>query len=385
METRQLITVLDFKDTLNSVLLPLSLNVDEVYYIYHHDMSREFIDDVRDVVLRYKNIKVHFLCVQDDRKEIIEILHRHKDIIVDIGGEKYLSLILFDFAISRGNDIIYYDNEESVIKTYRKHEVLVKDVFKLSIDDVIQLGGGTITQQMHESVRPDDEETIRILNECIESSVHNYSRFTGFVQKVNSLIAKKSLYEGNSYILDEKEALILSSDENYRKYYEIGALELVSKRLMFKTRALAKMFTVSGSFLENYLKLKLKKSGYFDDVKMSCVIDFSNGIRKYPITCEIDCLVIKDNHLLFISCKSNKVDTGDLNEIKVHNVMFGNDLSNPVMCTLDDLDIKNPSVYGKAKELGVAIVDKTDFMRDEVALRFKEIIEGTFNYEIIRE
>ena len=83
---------------------------------------------------------------------------------------------------------------------------------------------------------------------------------------------------------------------------------------------------------------------------MSCVIDFSGQSRRYPVICEIDCLVIRDNHVLFTSCKSNKVAADDLNEIKVHNVIFGNTLSSPVMCTLEDLDQKSPSVYSKARE-----------------------------------
>ena len=91
MTKKQLITVLDIKDTLNSVLLPLSLDIDEVYYIYHHTMSQAYIEAVREVIHRYKETKLHFICLVDDYREINEILHRHKDIIVDIGGEKYLS------------------------------------------------------------------------------------------------------------------------------------------------------------------------------------------------------------------------------------------------------------------------------------------------------
>ena len=281
--------------------------------------------------------------------------------------------------------IIYYDNEENKIKSYRDHKIIVENTFKLSIDDVINLGGGKITQRMHEAISLDDEETVNVINRCIDESVNNYSRFTGFVQKINSYIAKKPLHSGRIVTLDEREIRQILSDDNYYKYNELGLLEIKDNNIIFPNKSIAKMMTITGSFLENYLSLKLLKSGYFDDVKMSCVIDFNGSMRKYPITCEIDCLVIKDNHLLFVSCKSNKVDTSALNEIKVHNTMFGNELSNPVLCTLDDLDIKNPSVYGKARELGVAIVDKTDFNNDEVPLRFKEIIDGTFIYTVIEE
>ena len=61
--------------------------------------------------------------------------------------------------------------------------------------------------------------------------------------------------------------------------------------------------------------------------------------------------------------------------------MFGNKLSNPVLCTLDDINTKSPSVYGKAKELGVAIIDKTAFENHNIAEEFKEIIEEVYEYE----
>ena len=87
------------------------------------------------------------------------------------------------------------------------------------------------------------------------------------------------------------------------------------------------MISVAGAFLENYLYLKLDESGLFDDIKMSAVIDFSDDKYAYPVRCEIDCLIIKDNRLLFVSCKSSKADATTLNEIYVHNHRFGNALS----------------------------------------------------------
>ena len=384
MEYSKLLTVLEIRDLLNNIIIPLTLNVDEVFYIYHHDFNQEIIKNIDSIIKKYKKIKTHFICLKNDDEEIDEILNNNEDIVIDIGGEKYLSLVLFDKAISRENLIIYYDNEENTIKSYNDHLVLYKDVFKFDIEDMMKLGGGKIIEYLHDPVSKDDELTINILNKTIEASINSYQAFTSFVQKVNSLIDKKNKNNKCIYNIKNNDSEKILTDEQYHKYRDLGLLKIEDNKVIFPSEKIAKLFEVSGAFLENYLYLKLTDSAYFDEVKMSTVVDFSGKIRRYPIVCEIDCLVIKDNHLLFVSCKSNKVDTDALNEIKVHNEMFGNLLSDAVLCTLDDLNIKSPSVYGKARELGVKIVDNTDFENDMVAEKFKSIIDDSYNYERLR-
>ena len=116
---------------------------------------------------------------------------------------------------------------------------------------------------------------------------------------------------------------------------------------------------------------------------MSNTIEFSRAQWRYPVTCEIDCLVLKNNELLFISIKSNKVDKDALNEIKVHNVMFGNSQSKAVICSNNDLSQEKPSVYAKAEELKVYVIDNTSFKKDRLAQDILSIIDQSYQYERI--
>jgi hypothetical protein len=108
---------------------------------------------------------------------------------------------------------------------------------------------------------------------------------------------------------------------------------------------------------------------------MSAVIDFRSRGDFYPVSCEIDLITIKNNRLLFISCKSNKVDTEAINEIKVHNLSFGNTISKSAICTIEDLNINNPAIYKKAEEHEVAIVDYTSF-KNKIKNKGVGLIEG---------
>ena len=380
MAFSKLIAVFDKDDLFNNAVAALSMDAEEVFFIHHHEVEEKHTDHLTRVIHSHKDITLHYIEIKDDDKDIDAILDANPGIVIDVGGEKYLSLVLFHKVLTKDNPIIYYDDEENRIKFYRNHTTLIRHVYPLSIRDLLALQGGEIREYLHKPVDKKDESTRKLIEKAVEASIGSYSRFTSFVSKVNSVMAKKKAY-GVNYALTNDEAVRIRADEAYCRYEELGLLKVEKNRLSFPSKKIASLFEVSGAFLENYLYMKLTDSGYFDDVMMSVVIDFSGDIKRYPVVCEIDCLVLRDNHLLFVSCKSNKVDTNDLNEIKVHNTMFGNDLSDPVLCTLDDIDVKSPSIYSKGRELSVAIIDHTSFEEGRLAEAFLAVLEDRYTYE----
>ena len=183
----------------------------------------------------------------------------------------------------------------------------------------------------------------------------------------------------NTFYLDEEKRRNILTDVSYRKICDLFMIEEDS--IIFKNSRLRNLIGVSGAILENYIYIKLSESGCFDDVKMSVVIDFADEKYSHPVRCEVDCLVIKDNHLLFVSCKSTKVDTTALNEIYVHNSKFGNCLSNAAICVCEELDRKYPSFYAKGQELGIYLIDRSSFKKNEIAEAFRSIFDGTYKYD----
>ena len=111
----RLVTVYDDKEPLNNVISALTLDVDEVIYVYHHEVSRNRFKNIQSVLRRYKNIRTQFVQLKDDKQEIQKLISE-KDTIADVGGAKYLSLLLFELATGNGNMIVYYDDEDNVIK-----------------------------------------------------------------------------------------------------------------------------------------------------------------------------------------------------------------------------------------------------------------------------
>ena len=235
---------------------------------------------------------------------------------------------------------------------------------------------------MHKPVDLNDKDTVNAIVNVVEATMSNYSKFIEYVNRVNTCVIHKTFKNNSCYISNDIKNLIV-----HNKMYEIvskaGLLEVKDNFLTFMNSTIQKMFTSSGTFLENYLYIKLSQSNKFDQVLMSKEIDFSSYYTKYKTKCELDCLAIKNNELLFISCKSNSVNQDDLNEIKIHNMMFGNDLSTPVICTLEDMDVYSAGMYAKAHELQIAVIDKTSFKKGKVVEDLLSVIDRTYTYEEI--
>lgn len=371
---KKLIKSFDDHNNFNNVIVPLSLDISEVIFIFHHDIEKIKINDCKKVIEKHKNIKVSFKRVnKEDAKTIIS-----DDVLVDVSASKYISLVLYDFALKNNLDIIYYDERDRVIKEYKSHSIYEDKIFKLSIEDMLNLNGGRVVSSLHKPIKRRD--SIELIYKIIEGTSRDYSRFVSFVGKINSLISYIDRNK-NVYYIDETIKSKILSDDNYLRFKQYNLFTINDNKLTFYNEEIASLFTVSGSFLENYLYHKLLDSKQFDEVLMSVTIEFNNEQWKYPVRCELDCLVLKDNSLLFTSIKSNKVETSDLNEIKVHNVMFGNNYSKPVICINSDLSGNRPSIYAKGEELKIAIIDEDSFRKNEVVKQFISIINNTYKYD----
>lgn len=374
----RLVTVYDDKEPLNNVISALTLDVDEAIYVYHHEVSRNRFKNIQSVLKRYRNIKTQFVQLKNDTEEL-QALISDKETIADVGGAKYLSLLLFELANRNGNMIVYFDDEENVIKEYEGHKVIKKTAFRLKIEDVLKLRGGEIKSSMHKPIS--DYRTKKTVVELVENNLNSYGVLIKYITKINSILSASKKKNTRTYILSNTNVRNLESDVCYTRIGDLFTID--GNTLTFKTAKLREMIGVSGAFLENYLYIKLTESKKFDDVRMSADIDFSDDKYMQPVRCEIDCLVIRNNRMLFVSCKSSKADTADLNEIYVHNSMFGNALSAPVLCVAEEMDRQYPSIYAKAEELGVYVIDLSYLENEGAVSAFESVIHRTYRYDVL--
>ena len=374
-----LIKVFDEKEYLNNVLPPLTLKVKRIVYIYHHLIDKHLSNCTEEVLKKYADINVSFLRLENDEEDIAKIFAQYQNFVVDISTNRYLTMLLFEKALNYNQKIVYFDSYENVMKDYRSHTIIDEQIFKLEIEDLIKLSGGSMLKNMHKA--PTDEPMLsNTIKKVMNKVLANYPEFISYIQRVNH-IASQAKSNGLLFYLHEDKIKRIIDDPMYKILREFKLFEIKGNCLCFKSEEIRDLFEVSGSWLESYLYLNLKESGHYDDVKMSVVIDFSDYRNsEYPITCEIDGVVLKNNHLAFISSKSNKVETDALNEIKTHQERFGNYLSHPIICTLEDLSNKKPSIFLKAQGLKIAVIEYQHFRDQKLVKIMDKILNNSYVY-----
>ena len=377
-----LIKVFDEYEYLYNVMVPLSLPFKHVVFLHRSDLKMDNkIVKCATELLKGHGRTVDFLEVSRDTDDISELLKDSTDATVDIGGShRYLSFYLFEKIINQNRPIIYYDMVENVIKNYRTHSTITKDLYRFSIKEMISLSGALYLENMHETPDMADEELVNSITNVIEESLDDYPVFTRYIGSLAQILPPLDF---NHVDLTFDKIDLIKRQPYYGRLERNHIIEVKGNRVTILKPLYRHLLKNIGSWLESYLYIIMQKSELFDDVKMSAVIDYHERGGNNPISCEIDVVGIQNNRLVLISCKSNKVETNDLHEIKVHNLSFGNFLSKAVICTIDDLNVKNPVVFRKAKEYDIAVIDKTAFVKHQIPDILNEILKGHYHYEIV--
>lgn len=353
------------------------MTYDRVIYLYRHIDKKRKAEALKDILNKH-HISTEFIRVEDENI-IEEILNNYNDADIDITAVRYLSIYLFERVLKRKSDIYYYDREENVIKDYRQHITVKSELKRLSIKEMVNLSGASLISSMHLLPDMNNKEITRTVLSVVDEAINNYHGFTNFISLTMQIIARNTLK------LSENDIKHIINNPIYHIMHKYDILEIRDGELYIANDYYKELLKNAGAWLETYLYIRIMESNEFDDCTMSSVIEFKDSDVRVPISCEIDVIVMKDNHLGLVSCKSNKVDTDAINEIKVHNTVFGNHLSKAVIFTADDMNIKNPAIFKKAEELDVRVIDITAIRNHAVPLVMNKIFNDTYEYERVRE
>ena len=149
---KTLIKAFDEKNPYNNVVVPLSLAFDEVFFIYHNQPDQKRLQACKEVLKQQRKMKIHFRQLIDDDAEIDALLAEYPEMVIDLGTSRYLSIVMLEKVLAQANQIVYYDDEELVIKSYREHRELTRDIYKLNIKDLLYLHGGKLNENLHKPI-----------------------------------------------------------------------------------------------------------------------------------------------------------------------------------------------------------------------------------------
>lgn len=249
-------------------------------------------------------------------------------------------------------------------------EVPVQEKLNITIQQAIALTGGELVRNARVSENTFDDAFVELIPKVfgVYMQYRNvWNEFVLYMQRLNqdeyrvdgccTFCAPRVFYVGRRRVDPETEIFEALRDEG-----AITAFEETDDQytVRFVSENVLKYLCDVGSWLELYSYVLLKKSCLFHEVQMSAVVSWDDDADKRDVINEIDLIALDGKGQMFISCKTALPDNMVLNEIAALTSHFGSMHAVPVLITASSLEKESPSVFKRAAEMGVAILDASD-------------------------
>lgn len=242
------------------------------------------------------------------------------------GGTKVSSLACFRIFDKRKLPVIYVDSENKQL-LYIYHDRTEYKVFNksFSISEIIRAHGQKIGAVDSSKFNPVIRENI--LNEIFR--LHSDNKFQKFIKKIPEKIKKG---ESDNYHLKINGGQISKHGNKFELSYANTILSNIPGND-------PDILTTTGQWFEEYTYLLLNRSKLFDDVKLRVKIDWQRANPSMPKN-EMDIVLVKNDTLYIVECKSGKVLQDDVNKLKNYKELFGGSFCISVLVSY--FNISNP-------------------------------------------
>ena len=305
-------------------------------------------------------------------KKIGEVVRSYDDCVIDMSGGPTGALIAAHRYCTRNKTrAFFYDSRrERYVNIYgMAEEIQAHRPKPLTAEGVIAMGGGLVTGTGHPVAQNEEDAAIssRVIDIYCENLAH-WNALSEYLQ-----FACKHYYDPGTQLfiapstLLNKSVLLYANKRILKLLEEAGAInEFVSDgesiSFRFASPFLKELLTTVGMCLELLIYSSAKESGAFDDVKMSVEFDWDGVIHGNfnDTTNELDVVLTRGLSASFVSCKSARPDIRDLYEISYLASRFGGKDASVVMATAVDLSGDAWSVYMRARDMGVTVIERRD-------------------------
>ena len=376
---RTLIEILDYEQTEN-IISPLVFDFDQVIYLYdrHHDYQRKR-RTLHELLARKKSVQVKFVQAPDDCEELFASLSAsYPDAVFNCSnGSRTLLVKMARFCEKTSQRCYTLNFQRKSFQNLGGCEDMKSQftVPHLSVKDIISLSSGEIVKTSHALPKMNDE-----MKADMKNIIHVMNSDSSAFSKLLSAFAKnmrEQMPDDTTLVLDlieEKDQLQLLKKLAQAKIVH-NSSEKGKLHLCFKNQTLMKMMSDSGAWLEYQSYLECTESGFFDDVRISTVVDWNaDSSDKNDPTCEIDLIVVKNCIPVFVSCKLNKCSALDLYEIKLLSQKLGGTLGKAAVISKAYALHEGEPLALKAKELGITLIDGQDIEKGRIAQKLLSCI-----------
>ena len=339
------------------------------------DAMTGFINEI-DAPDREKT-EVHFIDIGNRSlgslfKKMGEVVKRWPECAVDMtGGPTGALIAAHRYCTRNGVRAFFYDDRrKKFINIHGMTEEIGRVTTpRLSVEQIIRMGGGLVTGNGHSAVPFfSNEECARKVLDIYSENVRHWNAFSEYLQfacrsfydpKAKLFAAPSTLLNNSSLLIANKRLLNLLEEAG-----AVSELVFEGETVVFRFRNafIKELLTTVGMCLELLIFVSALDSDAFDDVDMSVMFDWDGVIHgNFNDTVnEIDAVMTKGLQSVFVSCKSSRPDTRDLYEIDYLGHRFGGRFASVVIATATDLSADAWSIYMRARDMGLIVIERND-------------------------
>ncbi len=243
----------------------------------------------------------------------------------------------------------------------------------LTIENIFSLHGARITGYNHATPSAQNFDNILKFCEAVFDDIDSWKNLCLYLQTANTNFAQgydnlffkapKNIAKSKTKVnLDNFDLLKLAQELKF-----INKLHLTSNKVSFYYRdtTIKKYLCDFGVWLELFCYIKLKRSGLFNDVRMSVKFEWSNSKNKIiEITNEIDLTFFYGIHPYFISCKLSEPSSDALRELSMYPSYFGGSYSKSALVIVSKINKERSYIYTRAQDMDISVIDGVSIKSD---------------------
>ena len=390
------------KEPVENVYSSMAFNPNRVVYIGEKRlMTVEKQEHVRRFFRQKKpSTELYFYQIRTDDMTQIEtvfdeIIHRFDHCICDVTGGTDLLLVSAGMLCARKKiPLLFFNIHTGEFVNIYGCEALAGNfqIPALTVENLMALAGGSFIRHGHYSPElelPENRKIIENVWDIIKEDIPRWGRQASYFQQAakgndeknkNALFIHapihiqanfKNIVHCDPYFMNRLSAA--GAIHSYRM--ENNRVHYAYKNLLFK-----RLLSDAGVWLELYTYYTAQRTGFFDDLKTSVIIDWDGKIDPVGTINEVDDILIKGITSLFISCKIGIPSVMAINEIHTLTRQFGGSMAKPVLVTASPLREIPEATRLRAADMGVSLLEAGKLSRREFSHALIKLTDISENY-----
>ncbi len=313
------------------------------------------------------------------RSELCTIIESFGDCAIDITGGNEVALVAAGMiADERNVPIFRYDRFTHSYKNIYNCPLSegVDSIPEFSVDAMLSMAGAAMKSHGHLSIDNLDAETEEDIFKVwgiYKEHYRTWHRTVSYLQQISKELVGGRLHVDAPAVFYGTEKVNTADKNIINKLAAAGIIRNLKndgRRISFdyKNALMRSCLCDVGICLELYVFAATNRTGAYNDVRISVVIDWDGDLESRINTInEIDVLIMNGFVPVFISCKSGTPNVTALNEIKTLADKFGGEYACPVLVTMSDVRTKDKYFTQRAEDMGVTLIDRSDLIENRLS------------------